>query len=157
MPPNKPDSSPQSKTNRLIVQMVLGVVLPPVLTGLYVFLSGHELPAWLRDAIFILVVSIEFMIFTFTAKMVLLLTVAQSTYDDILKLGNQVREPLENMGKMLLNFKDLLPLIEKAMSKIDKEQLKKALEDLIAQIEIKNRKLTPEELKAVAERLTGGK
>ena len=159
MPQDKPDLSPQSKANarKFIAQILLAVTLPPIATAIYVFKTGHALPDWLTSALFILIISIETLIMVFTAQLAFLMKEAENIYKEIIKLGDQVKAPLENIGKIFIDMKDLLPFVEKVLSKIDKEQLKKMLEDLAGQIELQKKKLSPEELEVVAKRLSKSK
>lgn len=159
--PQKPESpeetAPKKSINPLVVQMILGVTVPPILTGLYVGVTNTPLPEWLQATLFVLILCVEIMIFAFTAKLVLLMKAAQNLYEDIVKLANDVKAPLERIGKMFLGLKDLLPLIEQLLSKVDKEQAKKFLEEKIREIDAGSKKMDRDQVAAAAERLTGGK
>jgi len=152
-----PSAVAKTATRWLVVQMILGVTCLPMITAIYDNYTGSQLPPWVMDTLFVLILCVETMIFIFTAKMVLLLTVAQSAYEDILKLADQVKEPLERMGKMLYDLRDLLPLVAEALSKIDKEEVAELLRKSIKQIEMSKRKMTLGQLEEAADRLARGK
>jgi hypothetical protein len=126
------------KFDWLYVQIALFVTLPPLLTGLIEYLTGWELPPYVRDAIFILIFCIESVIFFFTAQLVFLMRAGQNIYKEIVKLGNDIKQPLETIGKIFFDMKDLLPLVAELLSKVDKKWIQKELKKLISMVNAGN-------------------
>jgi hypothetical protein len=144
--------SGKKKINWLIVQIILGIPLPPILVGFAEYYTGWSLPQYIRDSILVLVVCVESLIMICTTKMVFLFEAAQSIYEEIINLGNSVKKPLEDIGKIFYDMKDLLPIIAELLSKVDKKWLMAELKKFSASLNTK--KLSAEELSAQAKRLS---
>jgi len=135
----------------MVVQMVLFVVVPPVLTGLLEALTGWEFPPWFRDSLFVLILCVEGTIMYWTGKMAVMMVAAENAYAEILALAEKVKSPLENIGKLLYGMTDFLPLIEKIVASIPKEKAKETLERLAKELE--REKLSQTDVAAAARRL----
>ncbi|OGC89234.1 MAG: hypothetical protein A2W25_04200 [candidate division Zixibacteria bacterium RBG_16_53_22] len=144
-----------NRVRRLIVLMTFFVTVPATVTAVLVGYLGVRLPDWLMAALLVEVLCVEGMIFFFTAKLTIMSEVASSLYEDIIKSLKTIRRPLEGIGRILYNMKDVLPEIEMFLKKVDKEQVREFIRTSSRQMEINRSKLSQDEIKNVALRLTG--
>ncbi|VVB53395.1 Uncharacterised protein [uncultured archaeon] len=145
------------KVKLLVLLMALAIVVPPMGVGFYVYDTGHDLPAWFTASVYILIVCIESLIFVFTAKLAIYVSALDDVFKELMRLASDVRAPLEDMGKMLLQFKDLLPIVKEILAEIDKEEARAFLLDLKGQLALRRKELSGDDLADAAKRLSGGK
>lgn len=146
-----------TKVRRLLVVMTFFVTVPALVTAFAVGNLGFVIPPWLMAALLVEVLCVEGMIFFFTGKLTIMSEMASALYEDIIKNLKTIQQPLEGIGRILLDMKDILPEVEAFLKKVDKEQVKEFLRTASKQMDIKSKKTSSDDIAAAAARLTGGK
>jgi hypothetical protein len=146
-----------TKVRRLIIAMTFFVTVPATVTAFSVGWLGFVIPDWLMAALLVEVLCVEGMIFFFTAKLTIMSEMASALYEDIINNLKTIQQPLEGIGRILLDMKDILPEVEAFLKKVDKEQVREFIRQASRQMEIAGKKNSPADIAAAAARLTGGK
>jgi len=113
------------RNRRLLVTVA---ILPATTAAVLVLVLRLEsIPVWLTALATTLIISIEALIAWFTFQLAQAAIAAKSAYDSLMKTVDEVREPLEKLKTVLLDWKDLLPLVADIANRVPKEDLEKVL------------------------------
>lgn len=82
------------------------------------------LPPWVRDVALVLIISIESLICWFSFTLAEAAMKAESTYEELIKLADDVKKPLVDLKEFMLEWKDLLPDLTRLLKAIPKERVR---------------------------------
>ena len=108
--------------NRAAILLVATV--PASTVAVFELLFGLTLPPWVRDTALVLIISIEGLICWFSFTLASAAMKAESTYEDLIKLADDVKKPLMELKEFMLAWKDLLPDFTRLLKAIPKERVR---------------------------------
>ncbi len=146
----------QTTFNKKLIGILCMATIPASLTALVMILTNASIPPWLQAAALIEILMIEGMIAYFSGKISFMADKVTDVYAKIVEIDSDMRKPLEDLGKVMYEFRDILPIIAQIAQDIDKEQIKTMLIQW-RESYTKDKTVQREELAAAAARITKAK
>lgn len=115
--------------NRAAILLVATV--PATFTAVVELVFNTTLPPWVRDVALVLIISVESLICWFSFVLAEAAMKAESTYEDLIKLADDVKKPLQDLKEFMLEWKDLLPDLTRLLKAIPKERVRKELGKMV--------------------------
>lgn len=140
-------------TNMKLIGILCLATVPASITALVMILTNANIPPWLQATALVEILMIEGMISYFSGKISFMADNVTDVYGKIVEMGSDMKKPLEDLGKVMYEFRDILPVIVQIAQDIDKDQFKAMLIQW-RESYTKDKTVQREELAAAAARIT---
>jgi len=133
-PKEEPKINPAAGYNRTAILLVATV--PATAAALLALLTNAKaIPIWLEAGALTLIISVESLICFFSYELATAAKEAESSYDELLKMAEDVKKPLKDLGDALYEMKDLLPTIAAIVKAVPKDRIKETLDMVLQQVQ----------------------